>query len=607
MKKVFKTTLSIFLCVCMLIPSFVFFSSAATVGQVTNLTASANAPTSITLKWSAVSGASGYRIYIYNASSGKWIYEKSTAKTTTKITDLTSAKSYKFRVRAYKGKDSKTFGAYSAAVDTATTPTKVLNFKASGNTTTTLTLSWSKVNRATGYRIYVYDAASKTWKKCHTTTATSTKVSSLSAGQQYKFKIYAYYNNGTKDFAGPYSDVLTTAAAPAKTTGLSVIGSNKNSVTFAWNKTNGATKYQLFKYVNNAWTKVATTTKLTATVSATTTAAKYKVRALTVISDVTLYGAYSDTVTAAATAVAVSPKNPAAPTNLNLSADTANKKINISWTPASGVTGYQVEMYDYSDGTWKVIATTSATSYKYPAAATGYYYIRVRSYINYNSKTYYSEYTPIGSIEYTAPGNAQDTELSDLERYGILGYMYDAKEGCFYNTVDAIHRVAGFSPVYDIFGPVAICFYDTVRIDFTYNKLDWRVQLWKGQYGWCFIGGEAGVYTRPAGVNVADWYASASNDNMLLMSMVVYQNGRKLFTRPYGYYWWCTGYVFGINPGALGSIVGSADTSALTMLLRITLRDQTMTSLFCKALDKAGFKSGSEYVVSNNDVILTWN
>lgn len=616
MKKVFRSVLSIVLCLCVLMPSFVFMSSAATVGQVKNLAVSANKTTSISLKWDKVSGATGYRLYIYNASQGKWVYEKSTSKNSATFSDLSSAKAYKFRVRAYKGKENKTFGAYSSTVSTATLPKQVENLAATGNTTSSVTLKWSAVTRATGYRVYVYDANSSTWKKVGATTTTKCKLTGLTAGAKYKFKVLAYYNNGTKDFNGAFSSVLTTAAKPAQVTGLKVIGSDKKSVSLLWNAANGATGYQVYKLVDGSWKKVVTTSKTTATISATTTAAKYKVRAYVTASDVKYYGAYSSEISAAATNVTVDPKKPAAPTNMKLVNDPANKKIKISWTPAQNVTGYQVETYDYGTGSWKVIASTSASSYSYPVNATGDYYFRVRSFVNYNGSAYYSDYTAVDGIEYTAPGNAQDETLSDLERYGILGYMYDAKEGCFYNTVDAIHRVAGFSPIYDIFGPVAICFYDTVRLDFTYAGLDWRIQLWKGQYGWCFIGGEAGVYTRKAGTNIADFYACASNENMLQMSMVVYNYGRKLFTRPYGYYWWCTGYVFGVNPGALGSVVGSPDTSSLKMVLRITFKDLTMATLFCNALEKENFKFGADYlnsdkfnrgyIITGNDVFLKW-
>ncbi|MGN1118435.1 MAG: fibronectin type III domain-containing protein, partial [Acutalibacteraceae bacterium] len=181
MNKFVKSTLSIIMCLCMLIPSLAFFSSAATVGQVKNLKATANTSSSITLEWDKVSGARGYKVYSYDSSQKKWVREKTTAKTTFTVSSLTSAKSYKFRVRAYKGTDSITYGAYSATLTTATAPAQVKGLTASGNTTSALTLSWKAVKRATGYRAYVFDSKTSTWKKMGTTTATSCKVSGLTA------------------------------------------------------------------------------------------------------------------------------------------------------------------------------------------------------------------------------------------------------------------------------------------------------------------------------------------------------------------------------------------------------------------------------------------
>lgn len=616
MKKFIKSVLCMVLCVCMLMPSVAILSSAASLGQVKNLKATSRTESSISISWSSVSGAKGYRVYRYDSSEGGWVYEKTTSSTKCTVSGLSSAKNYKLRVRAYSGSDKKTYGAYSDTLSTATSPKAVKNLKATDITTTTLKLTWSKVTRATGYRIYIYDLSSSSWKKVGTTSKTECNIKGLNAGQTYKFKVRAYYNNGKSDFYGDYSSVCNTAAKPEKVTGLTASSATSNSITLKWNKVSGATEYQVYKYVDSAWSKVATVKSNTCTIAANSKKYSYKVRAVVSLSDSKVYGSYSDTVKIAALSSGSS-KNPAAPTNLKLSASTSSKRIKVSWSAVEGVTGYEVELYNYADGAWKKIADTASTSYNYSVSVTGDYYFRVRSYVKYDSKTYYSEYCDVKYIEYTAPGNANDSSLSDLERYGILGYMYDVKAGCFYNTVDAVHRVAGFTPIYDVFAPFAICFYDTVRIDFTYGKYDWRVQLWKGQYGWCFIGGEAGVYTKVSGVNNTQFYSCASNENMLQMSMVIYHNGNKLFTRPYGYYWWCTGYVVGVIPGAVvGRVIGDADTSSLKMILRVTLRDENMRKVFCEGLDNAGFAKGAgylnndnyhaAYIYSGNDVFLKW-
>ncbi|MGN0443736.1 MAG: hypothetical protein ACI4F5_03880, partial [Acutalibacteraceae bacterium] len=82
MNKFVKSAISVIMCLCMLIPSLAFFSSAASVGQVKNLKATANTSSSITLVWDKVSGVRGYKVYSYNTSQKKWLYEKTTTKTT---------------------------------------------------------------------------------------------------------------------------------------------------------------------------------------------------------------------------------------------------------------------------------------------------------------------------------------------------------------------------------------------------------------------------------------------------------------------------------------------------------------------------------------------
>ena len=42
--------------------------------------------------------------------------------------------------------------------------------------------------------------------------------------------------------------------------------------------------------------------------------------------------------------------------------------------------------------------------------------------------------------------------------------------------------------------------YLTTSVDFYNDGLDWRIQLWKGQYG-PFGGGEVGVYTKDPETN----------------------------------------------------------------------------------------------------------
>jgi hypothetical protein len=91
-------------------------TAPAKVGSL-KLTAASKA---VTLKWSKVSGASGYEIYRYNSTTKK--YEKvktikGTSTLTWKNTKLTKGKTYKYKVRAYRTYEGTTYYGKCSAVN----------------------------------------------------------------------------------------------------------------------------------------------------------------------------------------------------------------------------------------------------------------------------------------------------------------------------------------------------------------------------------------------------------------------------------------------------------------------------------------------------------
>lgn len=79
----------------------------------------------ITLTWKAVPGATGYRVYRYNPTTGKYVKLKNTSKTTYTATGLIHSYPYKFAVKAYAKIDGKTYWATTyRTVNTATLPEK---------------------------------------------------------------------------------------------------------------------------------------------------------------------------------------------------------------------------------------------------------------------------------------------------------------------------------------------------------------------------------------------------------------------------------------------------------------------------------------------------
>lgn len=62
----------------------------------------------ITLKWKAVEGAAGYRLYKYDAASKKYVKVKTTSALSATVTGLNASTSYAFKLRAYYKRDGET-------------------------------------------------------------------------------------------------------------------------------------------------------------------------------------------------------------------------------------------------------------------------------------------------------------------------------------------------------------------------------------------------------------------------------------------------------------------------------------------------------------------
>lgn len=223
--------------------------------------------------------------------------------------------------------------------------------------------------------------------------------------------------------------------------------------------------------------------------------------------------------------------------------------------------------------------------------------VAIASYLEEQEKLEQEQAKP----EITPPVNNTDDER-DLSGTGIAGYLFDPNEKCFYTTSDPWQRIVGYNELFDIFSEVAWIDFDTVRFKFDYKNKNWCVQIWKGQYGLLFYGAEIGVYNKPTNRKIAH-YDAVSDADRLRMSMDFYEYERHIFTesgwerkfsRPYDYYWWCTGFIPGNRDGEFDKLRVDA---------RITAKDYDMLSALTKAIEKEGIT----YKVKGLDIIFTYH
>ena len=142
----------------------------------------------VDLSWREVKGAEGYKVYVYNAKKKKYVTLKSVTSSKYTAENLNSGTTYKFAVKPY-AKDGKKIRYGEAVYLTVTTklktPSLSVTAKSKGNT-----LSWKKVNGASGYEIYCCYEKNGKYKKLKTTDKLSFNHTGVSKVCYYKVRAY---------------------------------------------------------------------------------------------------------------------------------------------------------------------------------------------------------------------------------------------------------------------------------------------------------------------------------------------------------------------------------------------------------------------------------
>lgn len=185
------------------------YGADVSVNKVKGLTATTQNANSISISWKKATDVTGYKVYVYNTTNKKYESYKSTKKTKMTISNLKTATKYQIKVRAYKTiKNKKYYGKYSSVLNATTAPAKVKNVKAKSVGINNVTITWNKVSRATGYKVYVYNKSKKKYVYYGKTKDTKLKIKKLKELTEYKIKVRAYKSLSGKQYFGSYSAVL---------------------------------------------------------------------------------------------------------------------------------------------------------------------------------------------------------------------------------------------------------------------------------------------------------------------------------------------------------------------------------------------------------------
>ena len=316
-----------------------------------------NTIASLTLKWNAVKGATGYEIY-RAGTDGK--YSKITTVTSTSYVD-TNVKNntqYSYKIKAYNAAGAS---AFSTAASLKKTQISVSKLKADANGST-VQLSWTGgVTGAEGYVIYrrteggSYDEIGRTSGNTYSNT--------ISAGIKYYYAVAVYSGSRTEDKC-PEVGVMYLATP----SGLSV-SNTIASLTLKWNAVKGATEYEIYRAgTDGKYSKITTVTSTSYVDTSVKNNAQYsyKIKAY----NTACTSAFSTAASLKKTQISVS----------NLKADANGSKVQLSWT--GGVTGAEgyVIYRRTEDGSYAEIGRTAGNTYSDTISAGIKYYYAVAVY-----------------------------------------------------------------------------------------------------------------------------------------------------------------------------------------------------------------------------------
>lgn len=171
----------------------------------------------VKVSWNKVEDADKYEVYRATSKNGKYYKISTTTKTNvTNTKNVKTGKTYYYKVRALAEINGDVvYSNYSSVKSAKSVLNKVTGVKAKAGKKK-VSVTWKKVDGATGYKIYRANSASGKYKVVKTIKSGKTVKwtnSKLKKGKTYRYKIKAYRTvDGKKVYSPSYSAVVKAKA-----------------------------------------------------------------------------------------------------------------------------------------------------------------------------------------------------------------------------------------------------------------------------------------------------------------------------------------------------------------------------------------------------------
>jgi fibronectin type 3 domain-containing protein len=205
---------------------------------------------SVKVSWSAITGASGYRVYRSTSATGTYTYLGATKALEFTSGSLVTGKTYYYKVIAYRVMGTlQVFSKSSTPAYAKPIPAKP-TATVSTKTMTKALITWTGVSGASRYQIWRCDTATGTfaWVATVASSERSYINTGLSNGKTYYYKVRAYHIEGTTKVYGYSSSVKSVKIGSSYAPGFYKVGTDIPVGEFLLTSTAAGSKFDISTY-----------------------------------------------------------------------------------------------------------------------------------------------------------------------------------------------------------------------------------------------------------------------------------------------------------------------------------------------------------------------
>lgn len=223
----------------------------------------------VKITWKQIIGADGYAVYRSNEKDGEYkrIGTVKKADTLSFINeDLTTGKTYYYKVRAYRTVDGENkYSVSSAAKKQRVQPAKTKIAEVTRKSATALEITWKKVSGANGYAVYRSTEKDGEFTRIGTTKGASSVTytdKKCTCGRTYYYVVRAYRKVNDTNYYGYSSAAVENNTIPARAVVSGDTKFNSTEITLKWDKVPYAKGYRIYRSLNKSegYEKVITIT-----------------------------------------------------------------------------------------------------------------------------------------------------------------------------------------------------------------------------------------------------------------------------------------------------------------------------------------------------------